>query len=451
MPVNIKLKQGLNIPILGDASKEIKKVVVPDVVAVRPEEFRGLIPRLLVKEGDRVLAGSPGLADKKNPEIVFTSPGSGVVEKVVRGQKRKLISVRIRADKTTEYVDFGKADVKAASADEIRDKLLASGLWPAIIQRPYGVVANPAVKPKAVFVSTFNTAPLAPDLDFALKDELKNIQTGINAMAKLSGAKVNVSYNENYAASPFYKLDNVETYVFSGPHPAGNVGIQIHHISPIFKGDTVWTVSMLMLAAIGKLFNTGRYDVSRNVAVTGPRAVNAGYVTAVPGTPMSALGDFYENEDEDLRFVSGDALTGRNVGPGGDLGFYDNQVTLLTEGRHYELLGWIKPFRTSLFSTSKAYFSWLTPNKKYDMDTNLHGGPRAFVVNNVYKKVLPMDLYPVYLTKACLAGDIEKMEKFGIYEVLEEDFALCEYVCPSKINIQAIISDGIDLMLKEMV
>ncbi len=213
----------------------------------------------------------------------------------------------------------------------------------------------------------------------------------------------------------------------------------------------MWTVSLMMLAALGKLFNTGKYDVSRNVAVTGPRAVGAAYVTAVPGTPMSELKDFYDNSEDDLRFISGDVLTGRNVGAGGDLGFYDNQVTFIAEGRHYELLGWLKPFRTSLFSTSKTYFSWLTPNKKYDMDTNLHGGPRSFVVNNVYKKVLPMDLYPVYLTKACLAGDIEKMEKFGIYEVVEEDFALCEYVCPSKIDIQAIISDGIDLMLKEMV
>ncbi|MCD8312606.1 MAG: Na(+)-translocating NADH-quinone reductase subunit A [Bacteroidales bacterium] len=456
MPININLKQGLDIPLAGSAPKELKKAIVPDVAAVCPGDFRGLVPRLLVKEGDRVLSGTPVLADKKTPEIVFASPVSGTVESVVRGDKRKLLAVRIKADRTTEYVDFGVKKVGELGADEIRQALLTGGLWPALVQRPYGIVANPSATPKAVFVSAFSTAPLAPDTDFALGGELHNVQTGIDALARLTGRKVYVSYNSaTYNGTVFNKLTNVEKYTFSGKHPAGNVGVQIHHISPILKGETVWTVSLTLLAAIGKLFNTGRYDVSRKVAITGPRALPAGYVRTVPGVPIAEFNDYYDNSEEDIRFVSGDALSGRNAGACGYLGFYDNQVTLLTEGREYELLGWMKPIRSHLFSTSHAYFSWildwLTPGKKYDMDTNLHGGARAFLFSDVYGKVLPMKLYPVYLAKACLAGDIDKMEKYGIYEVLEEDLALCEYVDPSKNDIQAIISDGIDLMLKEMV
>ena len=451
MSNNIYLKQGLNIPISGVAAQNTKKVIVPDVVAVKPTDFRGLVPKLLVREGDKVLAGTPVLADKMSQNILFTSPVSGTVAEVVRGEKRKLLEVRIKADEKQEYVDFGVKRVADMSAEQIKKALLAAGLWPALVQRPYGIIANPEVKPKAIFVSAFSTAPLAASPEFTLQNELANIQTAIDALGKLTTDKeVHLSLNSaNYSGTPFHKLNNVIVHTFTGKHPAGNVGVQIHHISPIRKGETVWTVSLHMLAAIGKLFNTGKYDVRRKIAVTGPKAVNPAYVDAYPGISMKDIKEFYETP-ENLRFVSGDVLTGTNVGAEGFLGFYDNQVTILEEGNKYELLGWAKPFRPKLFSASRTYFSWLTPNKKYDMDTNLHGGPRAFVVNDVYGKVLPMNLYPVYLLKACLAGDIDKMEKFGIYEVLEEDLALCEYVCPSKIDIQQIITDGIALMLKEM-
>ena len=336
------------------------------------------------------------------------------------------------------------------SAEQIKEALLAAGLWPALVQRPYGIVANPETKPKAIFVSAFSTAPLAASPEFTLQAETAHIQTAIDALGKLTEGGVHLSLSSaNYSGTPFHKLTGVVAHTFTGKHPAGNVGVQIHHISPIRKGETVWTVSLHMLAAIGKLFNTGKYDVKRKIAVTGPKAVNPAYVDCYPGISMKDIKEFYETP-ENLRFVSGDVLSGTNIGAEGFLGFYDNQVTILEEGNKYELLGWAKPFRPKLFSASRTYFSWLTPNKKYDMDTNLHGGPRAFVVNDVYGKVLPMELYPVYLLKACLANDIDKMEKFGIYEVLEEDLALCEYVCPSKIDIQQIITDGIALMLKEM-
>ena len=451
MSNNITLKRGLDIPISGEAAQKIKKAVVPDVVAVKPTDFRGLLPKLLVKEGDSVLAGTPVLADKFSPGIVFCSPVSGTVQAVVRGEKRKLLEVRIKADETQKYADFGIQKVKDLSADQIKETLLKSGLWPALVQRPYGVLANPDIRPKAIFVSAFSTAPLAADTDYSFRDEFGNIQTAVNALSKLTDGGVHVSFNSvNYNGTPFHKLENVIQHTFTGKHPAGNVGIQIHHISPIRKGETVWTVSPLMLAAIGKLFNTGKYDMTRRVAVTGPKAVDPCYVTALPGMAMADIKEFYDNQAKDIRFISGDVLTGTNVGEEGFLGFYDNQVTLIKEGREHEMLGWAKPFRSNLFSASRTYFSWLTPNRKYDMDTNLHGGVRAFLMNDVYGKVLPMDIFPVYLTKACIAGDIDKMEKYGIYEVLEEDLALCEYVCPSKIDIQAIISDGISLMMKEM-
>lgn len=450
MSNNIYLKRGLDLPISGVAAQNTKKVVVPDVVAIKPTDFRGLVPKLLVREGDKVLAGTPVLADKMSQNILFASPVSGTVAEVVRGEKRKLLEVRIKADADQEYVDFGTKKVADMSAEQIKEALLAAGLWPALTQRPYGIIANPEVKPKAIFVSAFNTAPLAANPEYALRDEFEHIQTAVNALGKLTDGGVHFSLNSaTYSGTPFHKIENVIPHVFTGKHPAGNVGVQIHHISPIRKGETVWTVSLLMLAAIGKLFNTGKYDLKRKIAVTGPKAINPAYVEGYPGIAIKDVAEFF-NASEDLRFVSGDVLTGTNVGKNGFLGFFDNQITILEEGNKYELLGWAKPVRCSQFSTSRTYFSWLTPNKKYDMDTNLHGGPRAFVVNDVYGKVLPMDLYPVYLLKACLANDIDKMEKFGIYEVLEEDLALCEYVDPSKIYIQQIITDGIALMLKEM-
>ena len=450
MSNNIYLKKGLDLPINGTATQNTKKVIVPDVVSVKPTDFRSLVPKLLVREGDKVLAGTPVLADKMSQNILFASPVSGTVAEVVRGEKRKLLEVRIKADAEQEYVDYGVKNVADMTAEQIKEALLAAGLWPALTQRPYGIIANPEVKPKAIFVSAFSTAPLAASPEYALRDDFEHIQTAINALGKLTDGGVHFSLNSaNYAGTPFHKIENVIQHTFTGKHPAGNVGVQIHHISPVRKGETVWTVSLLMLAAIGKLFNTGKYDVRRKIAVTGPKAINPAYVEGYPGIAIKDVAEFY-NASENLRFVSGDVLTGTNVGADGYLGFFDNQITILEEGDKYELLGWAKPVRCKLFSASRTYFSWLTPKKKYDMDTNLHGGPRAFVLNDVYTKVLPMDLYPVHLLKACLANNIDDMEKFGIYEVLEEDLALCEYVDPSKIYIQQIITDGIALMLKEM-
>ncbi len=451
MSNNIVLKRGLDIPLNGTADQKTSKKIVPNIVALTPSDFKGLVPRLLVREGDKVLAGSPIIANKLCTDILFTSPVSGTISQIVRGEKRKLLEVRIQADANQEYVNFGTQDVSKMNAAEIKDLLLKSGLWPAIIQRPYGVIADPNVEPKAIFVSAFSTAPLAASNEFALKDEFENIQTAINALSKLTNGGVHLSIKDSsYSGSPFHKLENVIQHRVSGPHPAGNVGIQISHISPIMKDEIVWTVSPTMLAAIGKLFTTGKYDLSRKVAITGPKAINPSYIDTVAGVSIKDLSQYYDNSKEELRFISGDALAGKNVGEDGFLSFYDNQITILSEGRDRELFGWAKPFRFAKFSSTRSYFSWLFPKKKYNLNTNTNGGPRAFMMSDVYEKVLPMDIFPIFLVKACLSGNIDDMEKYGIYEVLPEDLALCEYVDPSKNDIQDIISKGIDNMIKEL-
>ena len=451
MSKNIVLKKGLNIPIAGEAELRVSKAIAPGIVAVCPTDFKGLLPRLLVKEGDSVLCGSPVIADKKNPDILLASPVSGTVKELVRGDKRKLLAVLIEADDEQKCVDFGKKDVDGLDADAVRSAILQAGLWPWIVQRPYGILANPLETPRDIFVSAFNSAPLAADSEFCYDSEAKAIQAGVSALAKLSAGKVHLSLEAGREHSPLARLQNAEIHFFKGKHPAGNVGVQIANIKPIQKGETVWTVSLAGLAAIGKLFVKGRYDVSRKVAVCGPMAIEPSYIQTVPGMPMKTLAPFYGNLPEGIRFISGDVLSGRNVGEAGYLGFFDVQITLIREGVDKELLGWARPLRCKQYSRDHSYFSWLTPWRKYEMDTNLHGGPRAFLMNDgYYSKVLPMDIYPVYLAKACLASDIDKMERFGIYEVLPEDLATCEFIDPSKNNIQDIIAQGIDLMLKEM-
>ena len=443
MSNNLDLKKGLNIPVKGVAAPEVIKTVVPDIVAVKPTDFKGLVPRLLVKEGDAVKAGSPVMADKQRPEILFTSPVSGTVCGIVRGQKRKLLAVLVKASEKQEYIDFGtKAPATAADTKQL---LLNTGLWGALIQRPYGTMAQPDTTPKAIFVSSFNTAPLAADVDFTLRESLDDIQAGVNALAKIAPVHISIC-KEKAASTPFHRVETATLHEVSGPHPAGNVGVQISHIAPIQKGELVWTISPLHLAALGHVIKTGKLDLTRKVAVTGPAAAKTGYVVALPGTPVKDL----TQVEGDLRVVGGDVLTGENIGAEGYLGFFNDQITILKEGREREWFGWAKPIRPKVHSSSWCYFSWLTPKKEYAMDTNLHGGPRAFVETKCFEDVTPMDIFPIYLIKACLAGDIEKMEKFGIYEVLPEDLAVCEFVDPSKNYIQDIITKGIDLMLKEM-
>ena len=447
MSDTFKLKRGLDIPVSGAAQAVVRKVE-EGIAAVCPDNFKGLAPRLLVKEGDRVLSGSPVVSDKNHPEILLTSPVSGTVSRIVRGDKRKLLAVEIEPDGNQGRTVFPKRDPSLLDAQAVKEALLESGLWPFIIQRPYGVIANPETSPKAIFISAFSTAPLATDTEFTLASEIHYIQAAVTALGKI--APVHLSVKDD--SSVFAKLNGASIHVFKGKHPSGNVGVQISHVCPVSKGQTVWTVSPEGLAAMGRLFLEGCYDVRRKVAVCGPAAKDPAYVEALPGMGLKQVATFFGGVADGLRIISGDILSGQAAGTDGYLGFFHNQVTLVKEGTEKELLGWMRPLRLNQFSADRTYFSWLLGRgRKYDMDTNLHGGPRAFVMSDgYYSKVLPMDLYPLYLIKACLAGDIEKMEQFGIYEVLPEDLALCEYIDPSKNYIQDIIAKGIDLMLKEM-
>lgn len=449
MSKNIVLKKGLDIPVKGAAELRISNVRTPDIVAVQPDDFKGLLPRLLVREGDAVMCGSPVIADKVHTDILLTSPCSGKVKEIVRGDKRKLLAVLIENDQENKCVDFGSQNVAVSDAQQVKTLLLSSGMWPFIVQRPYGIIANPDVQPRDIFVSTFDTAPIAADSDFCYTDEIGALQTAVNALSKIAKVHVSVISKKGYV-SPFAGLTGCEIHSFEGKHPAGNVGVQISHILPIRKEDTVWTVSMAGMVAIGKLFSKGKVDLKRKVAVAGPAAIEASYIVTLPGMPITDI-QGHVGVAEGVRVISGNILSGKTVGVKGYLGFFDNTVSVIKEGDEKEYFGWIRPIRYKQFSTDHSYFSWLMPWRKYDMDTNLHGGPRAFLMNDsYYGKVLPMDIYPLYLTKACLAGDIDKMEKFGIYEVLPEDLALCEFVDPSKNYIQDIIAQGIDLMLKEM-
>jgi Na+-transporting NADH:ubiquinone oxidoreductase subunit A len=445
MSKTIKLCKGLDIKLQGAAEKKTTVLGLASTYAVSPLDFEGIVPKMLVKVGDAVKAGTPLFFNKNNASVVFTSPVSGTVAAVVRGEKRRILAVEIAADSTIAYEEFGALDVKTATRDQIVELLLKSGLWTLLVQRPYGIIANPADMPKSIFVSAFDSAPLAPDYGYTLADDKQALQKGFEVLARLTEGKVHLSYNAKDAAPAFA---GVELHAFQGKHPAGNVGVQIHHIDPINKGEKVWTVGYADVAIIGRLFLTGKVDMTRTIAVTGAEVSAPAYVKVIAGAKLDSILNGNVAADAHARYISGNVLTGRNVGKDGYLGYYANQITVIPEGDNYELLGWAMP-RFSKFSVSRAYFSWLFPNRKYNLDTNLNGEERAFVVTGLYEKYLPMDVYPMHLLKAIMAADLDKMEALGIYEVVEEDFALCEFVDPSKTEMQQIIRNGINLMIKE--
>ncbi len=447
MSDTIKLRKGLNIKLKGGAKEEVKTLSAPLKVALKPTDFPELTPKLKVKVDAVVKAGDALFYDKYHPEIVFTSPVGGKVVSINRGERRRILGVVVERDENAGSVEFVKGDPSSLSGEEIKEQLLKSGLWPFIKKRPYGTIALPNEKPKSIYISTFDTAPLAPNYNFILKDELATFQTGVDALAKLTNGKVNLGVNKN---SVFTSIKNVEINTFDGPHPAGNVGIQIHHTAPLNKGDVVWTVHVQDVLFIGRLFETGKVDFTKTVALTGSEVEDPKYYKTILGTPVSAIADGNLKEaDYNQRIISGNVLTGTKVEPAGYLGFYDSQISVIPEGDNYEFMGWALP-GVDKFSASKAFLSKLFPKKEYVLDANLHGGERAFVLSGQYEKLVPMDILPVHLLKAILVNDIDKMEQLGIYEVIEEDFALCEYACTSKIKVQSILRKGINTMIKEL-
>jgi Na+-transporting NADH:ubiquinone oxidoreductase subunit A len=449
MPISVKLKKGLDIGLKGKAEKTLYPESPAAFYAVKPVDFPGLTPKLNVRVGDRVLAGSPLFHDKVRPEILFTSPVSGTVKEIVRGERRKLLEVIVEKE-GDEFIDFGKSASEKLTREKIKESLLASGLWPAVRQRPYHVVANPKDTPKAIYISGFDTAPLAPDYNYVMDNSQGALfQSGLTALKKLTDGKLNLVLNgKTEASEELKKAGEVEIYYFSGPHPAGNVGVQIHHLDPLNKGEVVWFVNLQDVIAIGRLFQEGIYKHERIIALTGSEILNPGYHKILSGASISGI--VKENtKPGDLRYISGNVLTGSRIEPDGYLGYYDSQVTVIPEGKYFEFFGWMMP-GLKKFSFSRSYSSGFMPGKDYRLDTNFHGGERAFVMTGQYERVVPMDIYPMQLLKAILAEDIDLMENLGIYEVAEEDFALCEYICPSKIEIQAIVRKGLDMMIKEM-
>ena len=500
MSVQIKLKKGADIKLQGVASRIKVDAPASDIVAIKPSDFHGVIPKLILREGAKVKAGTPIFFDKENDKIKFSSPVSGEIIEIVRGARRVILEIKVKIDKTNSFEDFGKIDVSTTSVEELKSKLLDSGLWPFIRQRPFNCIANPEDQPKAVFVSAFDSSPLAPDYDFLLEGREDDFQLGIDALAKFSkngfvnlnipadkklrfnaedrfsytddvGRQIEIDYKtasnvsathgaakalrlleENFGKSSalFSKANNVSLGEISGQHPAGNVGIQIHHINPVNKGEVVWTVNAQDVAMIGAFLRTGQFHAKKVIALTGSEVARPKYYNVTLGQNLEAIFDGnLKNNAETPRFISGNALTGTRVEKDGFLGAYDSQLTVLPEGNKYDLFGWAVPIQPNKFSLSRTLWSWLMPSKAYRLNTNMNGEQRAFVVTGEYERVLPMSIFPVQLLKSCLVEDIDAMEGLGIYEIVPEDLALCEFACTSKQPAQEILQTGLDLVKKE--
>jgi Na+-transporting NADH:ubiquinone oxidoreductase subunit A len=444
----IKIKKGLDINLKGKASDVLLSGKNSDSYAIVPDYYNGIVPKVVAKVGDKVKAGSVLMIDKNRPEIKFVSPVSGEVTAVNRGEKRKVLSIVVKPDAQIEYEDFGKKNVASLKGEEVKEAILNAGMWPFIKQRPYDIVASPADGPRDIFVSAFYSAPLAPNFDFIVKGQEADFQTGLDALTKLTAGKVYVGLRKGSAIS----VKGVETVEFEGPHPAGNVGVQINNVKPVNKGETVWVINPDDVILIGRLFNKGIADFTRLVVITGSETTERGYIKAIAGCTIDSLiaGKVLQGGNN-IRIISGNVLTGTKVQNDSYLGAYDNQITVIPEGDdNNEFFGWATP-GFGKYSVSHSFPTWLAgKNKEYVIDARIKGGKRAMIMSNEYDSVFPMDIMPEYLLKAIIAFDIDKMENLGIYEVAPEDFALCEFVDTSKIELQKIVRNGLNLLYKEM-
>lgn len=446
----IKIKKGIDIHLVGEAKKEVKNYE-PQFFALKPHDFIGVVPKMHVAEGDDVKVGTVLFHDKNNESVFFTSPASGKVKAIVRGEKRVILQVIVESDGNFETIDFGKADPSKLSRNEIVEKLVQSGTWTMLRQRPYSTIAKIQDEPKCIAVSMFDTAPLAPDNNFIVKDQMAAIKAGVEALAKLTKGmvylNVNSSETQQALASLNFSAKNVTITEFQGPHPAGNVSTQLNVLSPINKGETVWYTYAQNLIAIGNLFLNGVYDNSRVVAFTGSEVKEPMYYRTRIGADMSGL---YANiATENVRIISGNVLTGKKINGENFLGYYDSQVTVIPEGDHYQLFGWLAPNFKKFTSTNTMGASLCKKSKKV-LDTNLNGGIRPLIMTGNFEKVFPFDIYPMQLIKACIIKDIDQMEELGIYEIDAEDFALCEVIDPSKTPIQQIVRESLEMLRKEM-
>ena len=449
MSKDIKIRKGLNIQLKGEAAKILSKAPRSRTFAIRPKDFHLITPKMVVKEGAKVQAGDVLFYSKAKEEIKFVSPVSGTLSEIERGAKRVITRIVIEGDLQDSYKDFGIINPDSMRSEEIKNYLLAAGCWPFIKQRPYDVIANPEVAPKAIFVSGYSTGPLAADLDFTLKGKETQLQAAVSALSKLTEGAVHVSVGAK-GDSPLSGLKDVALHKVSGPHPAGNVGTQIGKIDPVNKGETVWTVAAQDLVIIGDLITTGKFNAERVIALGGSSVKTPKYYSTMIGAEVSTF--IYDSglEDDHSRVISGDVLTGTQISPKSHLGYYDNVVSIIPEGDDYEFFGWNKPVFNKISPSRALTFSWMFPKKKYDLNTNTNGEHRAFVVTGNYEEVFPLDIYPLQILKACKVKDLDQMEALGMYEVAPEDFALTEFICVSKQPHQQIIREGLDLMYKEI-
>ena len=443
----IKLRKGLDIKLEGAAIETKVEIGKAKEYALQPDDFTGVVPKVVVREGDRVKAGEPLFVNKNCPDVRFASPVSGEVTEVVRGDRRKVLCVKVKADAEQEYVEFGKKDVSALSGDEVKQALLEAGLFGYINQLPYAVATNPTTAPKAIFVSALRDMPLAGKFEYELQGNEEAFQAGLTALSKM--AKTYLGIGLLQVNEVLHKAKDVDVNIFDGRCPTGNVGVQVNHIDPVNKGEVVWTVDPTAVIFFGRLFLTGHVDLTRTVAIAGSEVSNPAYADVLVGTPLKDLLDGRLNKQDHVRIINGNPLTGRKDSLDGYLGAHTSEVCAIPEGDdNDEMLGWIMP-RTKDFSVNRSYFSWLFPGKKYRLDARVKGGERHMIMSGEYDSVLPMDIFGEYLIKAIITGDIDRQEQLGIYEVSPEDFALAEFVDSSKLELQKIVREGLNLLRKE--
>ena len=446
----IVLTKGQDLHLETVAEKVINDDVKAKTFAVRPPDFFNIspIPKVVVAVGDEVKAGDPIFFDKKRPEIQYAAPVSGEVVAINRGAKRSISEVVILADKEIQSRKYDAFDMEASDREALVNYLLGSGIWPYLRQRPYNIVADPATVPSNIFVSTFDTAPLAPDLSFVVQGQEDAFQKGLDVLGKLTEGKVylGIDGRGGNVSGAFSNAQGVTTQAFKGKHPAGNVGVQIHHISPVNNKNIAWTIGVQEVITLGNLFLHQQFNASRIVAVAG-EVNNPQYVRTFQG---ANVGDLVAGnlKDGEYRLISGDVLSGKKKDKSHFMGFFDDQISVIREGKYFEMLGWLIP-QSKRPTVSKSFVGGFMPSRKVTADTNTHGEKRAFVVSGQYEDMLPMDIYPQYLLKSIIVGDFEKMEGLGIYEVVEEDLALCEFACTSKQPLQNILRKGLNEMLEQ--
>ena len=439
------LRKGLDIRLKGKAEEQKIQLKSNGRYALVPDDFEGVTPKVLVHEGDIVKAGDALFVNKQYPQVRFASPVSGKVTAVERGERRKVLCVKVEADATQQYVEFGKKDVSKLDGNAVVDALLEAGLFGYINQLPYAVSTNPETKPKAIFVSALRDKPLACDFEYEVKGQEQDFQTGLTALSKIAKTYVGVGKNSSLS-----NLQNVEVNEFNGSCPAGNVGVQVNHVSPVNKGEVVWTIGdPTVVLFIGRLFNTGRVDLRRTVALCGSEVQKPVHVDMLVGEELSTLLSNSYDASHSVRIINGNVLTGRQTTKDGFLGAHSSEITVIPEGSDAdEMLGWIMP-RFKQFSVNRSYFSWLCGKKEFEADARIKGGARHMIMSGEYDKVLPMDIYGEYLIKAIITGDIDRQEQLGIYEVAPEDFALAEFVDSSKLELQRIVREGLNILRKE--